>query len=327
MKKLAAVFLVLTLALSSVACAQEGVEKTGVTMRVSSLKGPTTMGLVKLMQDAEAGLTANDYVFTMEGTADAISPLLIRGELDAAMVPCNLAAVLINRTEGALQIAAVNTLGVLYVLENGDSIQEVSDLVGKTIYSTGKGTTPEYALNYVLAGNGIDPQQDVTIEYKSEATEVASAMLNDAAAIAVLPQPYVTAVLAQNEGTRVALSLTEEWDKIGNGSAMITGVCLVRKDFAQENPQAMRAFLDEYAASTAFVNENPAEAAQWIAQLGIVAQAALAEKAIPACNIVCITGEEMVEKVCGYIDALYEQDPESVGGKAADASYFYHPEG
>ena len=198
-------------------------------MRVASLKGPTTMGLVKLMQDAEAGLTANDYTFAMEGTADAISPLLIQGELDAAMIPCNLAAVLINRTEGALEIAAINTLGVLYVLENGDTIQSVEDLRGKTIFSTGQGTTPEYALDYVLSRNGIDPDSDVTVEFRSESTEVASAMLNDAASIAVLPQPFVTSVLMQNENVRVALSLTDEWDKVGDGSAMITGVCVVRK--------------------------------------------------------------------------------------------------
>lgn len=328
MKRIFAATLALMLLLlgCAPALAEADVEKTGVTMRVASLKGPTTMGLVKLMQDAEAGLTANDYTFAMEGTADAISPLLIRGELDAAMVPCNLAAVLINKTEGALSIAAINTLGVLYVLENGDSIQTVEDLRGKTIYSTGMGTTPEYALDYVLTRNGIDPDADVNVEFKSEATEVASAMLNDAASIAVLPQPYVTAVLVQNPEVRVALSLTEEWDKVGDGSAMITGVCVVRNAFAEENPQAVAAFLEEYAASTEYVNANPAEAAEWIAELGIVAKAAMAEKAIPACNIVCITGEEMVTKASGYIDALYAMNPESVGGKPADEAYFYTPD-
>ena len=304
MKRIFALVLALSLALLCLAPAMaEETEKTGVTMRVASLKGPTTMGLVKLMQDAEAGLTANDYTFAMEGTADAISPLLIQGELDAAMIPCNLAAVLIGRTEGALEIAAINTLGVLYVLENGDTIQSVEDLRGKTIFSTGQGTTPEYALDYVLSRNGIDPDSDVTVEFRSESTEVASAMLNDAASIAVLPQPFVTSVLMQNENVRVALSLTDEWDKVGDGSAMITGVCVVRKAFAEEHPEAVDAFLKEYAASTEYVK--------------------IAEAAIPACNIVCITGEEMVTKASGYIDALYEQNPEAVGGKPADESYFY----
>lgn len=318
-----AVALCLAFACLAPALAEETADKTGVTMRIASLQGPTTMGLVKLMQDAEAGLTANDYTFAIEGTADAISPLLIQGELDAAMIPCNLAAVLIGRTEGALEIAAINTLGVLYVLENGDTIQSVEDLRGKTIFSTGQGTTPEYALDYVLSKNGIDPDADVTVEFRSEATEVASAMLNDAAAIAVLPQPYVTSVLMQNENVRVALSLTDEWDKVGDGSAMITGVCVVRREFADEHPEAVAAFLEEYAASTEYVNANPAEAAEWIAELGIVGNAQIAEAAIPACNIVCITGEEMIAKASGYIDALYEQNPESVGGQVANETYFY----
>lgn len=324
MKRIFALVLALSLALLCLAPAMaEETEKTGVTMRVASLKGPTTMGLVKLMQDAEAGLTANDYTFAMEGTADAISPLLIQGELDAAMIPCNLAAVLINRTEGALEIAAINTLGVLYVLENGDTIQSVEDLRGKTIFSTGQGTTPEYALDYVLSRNGIDPDSDVTVEFRSESTEVASAMLNDAASIAVLPQPFVTSVLMQNENVRVALSLTDEWDKVGDGSAMITGVCVVRKAFAEEHPEAVDAFLKEYAASTEYVNANPAEAAEWIAELEIVGNAKIAEAAIPACNIVCITGDEMQADVEGYLQVLYDADPASVGGAMPDQGFYW----
>jgi NitT/TauT family transport system substrate-binding protein len=298
------------------ACAEDA-EKT--TVRVASLKGPTSMGLVQLIHSEE---TANAYEFTVEATADAITPALIRGELDIALVPCNLASVLYNKTEGGVQIAAINTLGVLYVLENGDTIQSAADLAGKKIYSTGKGTTPEYALNYVLRGNGLDPETDVEIEFMSEPAEVVSAMNNDAAAVAVLPQPFVTSVLMQNENVRVALSLTDEWDKIGDGSAMITGVAVVRKEFAENNPEAVQAFLNEYAASTAYTNENPAEAAEWIAELEIVGKAAIAEKAIPSCNIVCITGEDMKAKISGYLTALYDQDPASVGG-SVPAEDFY----
>lgn len=316
MKKFLCVILSVMMVFCMTACA-EVAEKT--TVRVASLKGPTSMGLVQLMHNEE---TVNSYEFTVEATADAITPALIRGELDIALVPCNLASVLYNKTEGGVQIAAINTLGVLYVLENGESIGSVADLAGKKIYSTGKGTTPEYALNYILRGNGIDPETDVDIEFMSEAAEVASAMNNDAASVAVLPQPFVTSVLMQNENVRVALSLTEEWDKIGDGSAMITGVAVVRKEFAENNPEAVQAFLSEYAASTAYTNEHPAEAAEWIAELEIVGKAPIAEKAIPNCNIVCITGEEMQAKVSGYLGALYEQDPASVGG-AVPAEDFY----
>ena len=316
MKKLFCLILIAVMLLSMCACG-ETAEK--VTVRIGSLKGPTSMGLVQLMHAED---TLNSYEYTVEAAADAITPALIRGDLDIALVPCNLASVLYNRTEGAVQVLAINTLGVLYVLENGDTIQSAADLAGKKIYSTGRGSTPEYALNYVLAGNGIDPENDVEIEYLSEPTEVVSAMNSDAASVAVLPQPFVTSVLAQNENVRVALSLTEEWDKVGDGSAMITGVAVVRKAFAEANPQAVQDFITEYAASTAYANDNPAEAAQWIVELEIVGNAAIAEKAIPSCNIVCITGDEMKTKVSGYIESLSVQNAESIGG-AVPGDDFY----
>ena len=317
MKKTIALVLALMLALCLAACGA-GAEKTAV--RVGSLKGPTTMGLVQLMHAEE---TANDYTFTMEATPDALTPALVRGDLDIALIPANLASVLYNKTEGGLQVCAINTLGVLYVIENGDTVHSVADLAGKKIYSTGQGATPEYGLRYILAGNGLDPDKDVEIEFKSEAAEVASAMLSEEGAVAVLPQPFVTSVLMQNENARVALSLTDEWDAIGNGSAMITGVAVVRKAFAEENPEAVQAFLTEYAASTAYVNENPAEAAEWIVEMEIVGKASIAEKAIPACNIVCITGEEMTTKLSGYLAALYEQDPAAVGGALPGDDFYY----
>lgn len=316
MKKIISLIMVMLLATAIMACSA-GAEKTDV--RIGSLKGPTSMGLVQLMHAEE---TANNYTFTVEATADAITPALIRGELDIALVPANLASVLYNKTEGGIQVAAINTLGVLYVIETGETVNSVEDLRGKTIYSTGQGTTPEYALNYVLTGNGIDPENDVNVEFKTEAAEVASAMLQAENAVAVLPQPFVTSVLMQNENARVALSLTEEWDKIGEGSAMVTGVAIVRTEFANENPEAVKAFLEDYAASTAFTNENAAQAAEWIVELEIVGKAQIAEKAIPNCNIVCITGEEMMTKLSGYLNALHGQDPAAVGGNLPGEDFY-----
>ena len=327
MKRVFSLVLALVLMMGLTACATaETTEKT--TIRVGSLKGPTTMGIVKLMQDDEAGISVNDYEFTMSGTADEIVPKIsnpANPELDIALIPCNLASVLYNKTQGGVQVAGINTLGVLYVVEVGESIQSVEDLRGKTIYSTGKGTTPEYGLNYVLSMNGIDPAKDVTVEFKSEATEVAAALASGAAEIAVLPQPFVTAALTQNENLRVALSLTDEWAKVSEDSAMLTGVAIVRKAFYEENPEAVQAFLTEYAASTEYVNANAAEAAEWIAELGIVAKAPLAQKAIPACNIVMISGEEMKTKVSGYLTALFEQNPAAVGGALPDEAFYIIP--
>jgi NitT/TauT family transport system substrate-binding protein len=288
-------------------------------VRVASLKGPTSMGLVKLMQD---DLETKAYSFTVAGTADEIVPLIAKGDLDIALIPCNLSSVLWNKLKGGVEIAAVNTLGVLYVVEAGDTVHSIQDLKGKTIYSTGKGTTPEYALNHVLKLNGIDPAKDLTIEYKSESTEVAAALGSGQASLAMLPQPYVTAVMAQNPNLRVALSLNDEWAKADSSSQLITGVVAVRKAFADEHPDLLKAFMEGYAASAAYVNQNPDEAGQWIADLGIVAKAGLAAKAIPACNIVCITGDEMKAAVSGYLKALFDADPASVGGALPDDSFY-----
>ena len=302
--------------------AASGAVAEGAPVRVASLKGPTSMGLVKLMQDdAEVGA----YRFTVAGTADEIVPMIAKGELDIALVPCNLASVLWNKLKGGVAISAVNTLGVLYVLEAGDTVHSMADLKGKTIYSTGKGTTPEYAFNHVLKLNGIDPAKDLTIEYKSESTEVAAALSGGTATLAMLPQPYVTAVMAQNPALRVALSLTDEWAKADPDSRMVTGVVAVRKAFAEEHPELLKAFMEGYDASQAYVNANPDEAGQWIADLGIVAKAGLAAKAIPASNIVCVTGDEMKAAVSGYLAALYEADPASVGGTLPDDSFYLEP--
>jgi NitT/TauT family transport system substrate-binding protein len=309
----------LVAALLILSAASAALAEDATVVRVASLKGPTSMGLVKLMQDdADVGA----YQFTVAGTADEIVPMIAKGELDIALIPCNLASVLWNKLKGGVQVSAVNTLGVLYVLEAGDTVHSVADLKGKTVFSTGKGTTPEYALNHVLKLNGIDPAKDLTVEYKSESTEVAAALSSGTATLAMLPQPYVTAVMAQNPKLRVALSLTDEWAKADAGSRLVTGVVAVRKAFADEHPDLVKAFMEGYDASQAYVNANPDEAGQWIADLGIVAKAGLAAKAIPACNIVCVTGDEMKAAVSGYLKALFEADPASVGGALPDDAFY-----
>ena len=296
---------------------------SGDAMRIAGLQGPTTMGMVKLMKDQES-MESPLYEVTMYGAADEIVPLLTKGELDAAAIPANLAATLYQKTEGKIQVAAVNTLGVLYVVTTGDEVASVADLAGKTIYSTGKGTTPEYVLNYILSENGIDPAKDVTIEYKSEATEVL-AMLQSAGegAVAVLPQPYVTAAQAQVEGLTVALDLTEEWNKIDPDSQLITGVLAVRSDYAQQHPEELEVFLADYRSSIEWVTENTADAAQLVAEYGIVAKAPLAEKALPACNITYMDGADMKQALSGYLDVLYQQDASSVGGALPGDDFYY----
>lgn len=337
MKRLIALAMSAVMMLSLTACAggseasssapegSSAVAEERADVRVGGLKGPTAMGMVKLMEEDAAGTTANDYEFTLAGSADEINPLLIKGELDIAAVPTNVASVLYNKTEGQVEILALNTLGVLYVVENGNTIQSVEDLRGKTIYSTGKGATPEYALNYILGENGLTAGTDVTVEYKSEHSELASLLAAGQADLAVLPQPFVTSVLAKNPDVRIALNLTEEWDKVTeDGSKLTMGALVVRKDFAESNPEAVRNFLKEYQASTQYVTDeaNLDDAAALIEQYGIIS-AAVAKQALPYCNIVCITGEEMRTAAEGFLSILAKANPQSVGGTLPAEDFYY----
>ena len=294
-----------------------------VTIRLGGLKGPTSIGLVKLLDDAAAGLTANNYEFTMAAAADELTPKLLKGELDVLAVPANLASILYNRSEGGVKMIAVNTLGVIYIVEKGgETINSLEDLRGKTIYATGKGTTPEYALTYLLAQSGLDIEKDVTMEWKSEPTEVVATISTMDSAVAMLPQPFVTVAGTQVESLRTALDLTKEWENLDNGSSFITAGLVVRSEFAEENPEALRVFLEEYKASTDYVNENTAEASVLVEQFDIV-KAKIAEKAIPYCNIVCIPGEAMKTMLSGYLQVLFEQNPASVGGALPGEDFYW----
>lgn len=301
---------------------QEDEAETPVTVRVAALKGPTAMGLVKVMHDDPHSALGPSYEFTLAGSADEVTPALIQGELDAACVPANLASVLYNQTEGEIVTLAVNTLGVLYLVEKGNAVQSLADLKGKTIVAAGKGSTPEYALRYLLQENGIDPDGDVVIDWKSEHSECVAALASGAATIALLPQPFVTVAESKIEDLRMALDLNQEWDALDNSSGLITGVVVARKAFVEEHPAAVATFLDDYAASVDWVNENTADAAGFIGEYGIV-DAAVAEKALPYCNIVCITGGEMKEKLSGYLQVLLEGNPKSVGGAVPEDGFYY----
>lgn len=303
---------------STVAEATASPETAAEGLRVAGLKGPTTMGLVNLMNSEEGA----DYNFTMYGAADEIVPLLVKGELDAAAIPANLAATLYQKTNGQVEVACVNTLGVLYIVENGDTVQSVADLKGQTIVTTGKGTTPEHVLRYVLSQNGVDPDNDVTIEYCSEATEALSQVQAGQATIAMLPQPFVTSALSQVEGLRVALDMNEEWEKVA-GSQLVTGVLVVRKDAVEADPEAFTAFLDGYAASVEAANTDLEGTAALCETYGIVAKAALAQKALPECNIVFETGEQMKTDLVNYFQVLYDADPSSVGGTLPADDFYY----
>ena len=285
------------------------------------------MGMVQFMDQVDSGvLTDNNYTFSIAAAIDEVTPMLAKGELDIAAIPANVSSVLYNNNSAGFQVLAINTLGVLYIVESGNTVQSMEDLRGKTIYASGKGATPEYALNYILRANGIDPTADVTIEWKSEHAECLSALMAQENAIAMLPQPFVTTAQTKSDRIRVALDLTQEWDALQKGnetpSALITGVVVARREFVEQNPDAVSAFLDHYKTSVEYVNSNTDGAAQMVGQYGIVT-AEVAKKALPACNITFIEGKEMQEKLSGYLAVLFEQNPRSIGGALPGDDFYF----
>lgn len=293
-------------------------------IRVACLKGPTGIGLVHLMDQADQGKAQNPYVFSIHGSADEITPKLINGELDLAAVPANLASVLYNNTKGQVKVLAINTLGVNYLVETGTAISSLGDVRGKTIYASGKGSSPEFALRYLLAENGIDPDQDVTLEWKSEATEVVALLAQTPGMIAMLPQPYVAVAQGKVPGLNVAVDLNAVWKDLDNGSLMITGVLVGRKDFVEQYKSQVKTFLEEYETSTRLANESIPETAVLTEKYGIVAAAA-AEKAIPQCNITYLAGAEMKTALSGYLEVLKAQNAKSVGGQLPDDAFYFLP--
>ncbi len=291
-------------------------------VRILTLKGPTGMGMANIMNDAKNN-TESKYRIELFASPDLVKTEILLGNYDIAALPTNVAAALYNSGKADLQVAAVNTLGVLYILENGNTVTDIQSLKGKTIHATGGGSTPEYILRYVLSKNGIDPDKDVTLDFSyTDHAELAAHLTAGSDMIAMLPEPNVSTVLMSQDKTRVALDLTAEWAKVSDSEVM-QGCIVVRREFAEQYPEQFAKFLDEYRASAEFINENVDTAAEIISNLEIVPKAAIAKNAIPRCNIVYIEGGKMEESLSGFLKVLYEASPSSVGGKLPDENFYY----
>lgn len=337
MKKVRAIvslLLALTLALSLTACGgqtnsepqqpdtQE--EPTVAEINLYVLSGPTGIGAMNLWAAADAGETENTYHITMPGANDEVVAALSNGEADIAAVATNLAATLYNKTSGGVTVLAVNTLGVLSMLSNGQEAAAVSDLKGKTIYSAGQGANPEYILRYVLSGNGLDPDKDVTLRFVGEGSELLTVWQSDPEAVIMAPQPVATSILMQNENARTLFDMTEEWDKIAGGdSTLMMGCVIVRNAFLQANPGAVELFLQEYAASIEKAQSDVEGTAALCEQYGLIPKAALAQKAIPSCGLTFVTGAEMKTGLSGYLQVMFDANPKSVGGALPGDNFYY----
>lgn len=314
MKKILALFLVAVMLIGMAACSKN--EKTGVTVNIGVLKGPTGMGAAWLMDQNEQGLSANNYNFTIAGAPDVLTGQLISGDMDMAALPTNAISTLYNKTEGKITVLGVNALGVLYILENGDRINSVADLEGKTILASGQGSTAEYVLNYILEQNGVSAD----IFWASEHSEAATLALSGEYDIVMLPEPFVTTVTTKNGSFRVALDLTREWEALGGGELTMGGIA-VRTEFLEAHPDAVKAFVKEYANSVAFTNAQPADAAKLIAKYEIAAEE-IAKNAIPRCNIVWLHGDNYKAKLENFLGVVYEANPAGIGGKMPGDDFY-----
>ena len=310
---------IIVLSACSGAGSQDGPEK----IRVAALNGPTGMGMVKMMEDAQEGEDSN-YEFSTYGAPDELLGKVINGEVDIAALPTNMASVIYNKTDGQIQLAAINTLGVLYVLEDGNEINSIEDLKGKKINVSGKGATPDFILQYLLKEHGIDPEKDVELDFSMQHADLAAAVAAGDAKIALLPQPHVTSALMKNENIRIALDITQEWEKVvGETNPLPMGCIVVQKEFAEKYPAVLDDFMNQYEDSVKWVNENHGEAGQLIEKHGILPNAKLAEKAIPKCNIVFLAGEEAKSPMNEFLKILLELNPASVGGELPGEDFYY----
>lgn len=328
MKKIIALILALVIGALCVGCqgdtssdATSSVETEKAKINITVLKGPTGLGALQLMEKDANALSSNDYNFTLASAADEVSAKILNKEADIVAAPTNLAAALYSKTEGQVVMLAANTLGNLYIVTKNAEVSSIADLKGKTIYSSGQGASPEYVLNFLLRENGIDPETDVEIIYKSEHAEVAPVFASEESVIALLPEPFVTNMLLKNNALKVSVNITEEWAKVSE-SELVMGCIIARKEFVEQNPEAVEKFLKEYEESANYAVSNVTETAELSEKYGIMAKN-VAEIALPNCNIVYIDGDKMQEYVGAYFEVLFNANPKSVGGKIPDEKLYY----
>ncbi|HML46945.1 MAG TPA: ABC transporter substrate-binding protein [Clostridia bacterium] len=289
--------------------------------RVVALKGPTGIGMVEMIANP-----GEDWTFALAGSPDEIVSAIASASADIAAVPTNLAVTLFNKTNGNVRLLALNTLGVLHILEKGESVQSVEDLNGKTLVLTGQGAMPEYVIEYIVDQFDLD----VTLEYKAEHSELATLAAAGMSDLVLLPEPFATSVLMQNADFRRALDVTELFaqaaEKAGQAGTVLSMGCLIaRAEFVEQHPEQVEAFLTAYSQSVDFVLENPADAAQLVQETGILPSAAVAEKAMPGCNIVFIAGEDMRVQIEPMFQMLFDANPASIGGAMPGDDFYYVP--
>ncbi len=327
-----AILMALSMSVSLLSCSDSGESETTVTeedtapkdyteIKVAVLNGTTGFGIAPLYSDIQKEKKM-DFTASIDFYADAtlVSPLVIGGSVDIAAVPTNLAAVLYNKTEGAIEVLAVNTLGVLYLIENGETVNSLADLEGKTVYLPGSGSNPEYVLKTLLELSGLTDK--VTLDYTyATPDELTAALASGKASLGVLPEPKVTAAMTKNASLRVSVDFSKEWKAL-TGTELVQGCIIARKEFLEAHPVAVDNFLKAYESSVNTLNSDPEAAARAVVEAGIAANEELVKRALPRCNVTYLVGDEMKNALNEFWGALYAQVPSSIGGALPDEKIF-----
>ena len=288
-------------------------------INVMVLNGTTGFGMANLMDAAANGAAAQAYNFTVETDASNVVAALANGSADIAALPTNAAAAVYNKTQGKVQVLALNTLGVLYLVTDGSvTVESMADLAGKTIYAPAQ--NPSFIFQHLCQANGLT---DVTIDNTyAQPADLNTAVASGQVSIAVLPEPMVTVAKAKNPDLQVALDLTAEWDKVSTPGSLVQGCVVVRKEFAENNADAVATFLQEYGASIEGMTADIEGTAAKIEANGIFTKAAVAAKAIPNCNVCFITGSEMQAALSEFLNIMFEVAPASVGGSVPGDDFY-----
>jgi NitT/TauT family transport system substrate-binding protein len=292
-----------------------------VNVTIAGLKGPTSIGMIKMIDEKALNSSNYNVEYVAEGAPDSLTAKIINGEIQISSVPINLASVLYNKTGGNIQLMAVNTIGNLYIVGT-DEVTSILDLEGKTLGMSGKGSTPDYAINYILKQNGLEGK--VELDYAADHATMAQSVIAEDSKVALLPQPFVTQTMMKNNNVKMLIDLNEEWKKASSdASQLYTGCIVVSKEFAENNKEFIAEFLKEYEASVNWVNENPKDASLLVEKNELMPSAALVEKAIPFCGITFLEAQEEKTGLNNFYKVLFDSNPASIGGKLPDDAFYF----
>ena len=302
---------------------EQNIIDTETPVNIMVLNGTTGFGMAKLITDTNTDTATLNYNISVEADASNVTAALINGSVDIAALPTNAAAVVYNKTQGDIQVLALNTLGVLYLVSDGtESIENISDLKGRTVYAPAQ--NPSFIFSYICEANGLTVGQDVMIDNTyAQPADLRTAVAAGEVSIAVLPEPMLTIAKSSNDKLVTALDLTEEWDKVSEPGSLVQGCVVVRKSFAEENPEIIAHFMKDYETSIQYLFDESADIAGVIESSGVFAKGAVAAKALPNCNLCFITGENMQMVLSHFLEIMYKTQPASIGGAVPGDDFYY----